>query len=200
MSTDGDWRLTVKFEQEQHARRLFSALKTHGAAALAADKLRHGLVAQREGAWLRVYANSADGLRRAQLTIADALDTENVRAEEQAEHRDGGDQPWRAFDAPTLPERDAPLVAEHHGRGPWGSETEPNRAQAHFELKDRHAAQAFAKELADDGYDVHQAESFVFIFADDAAAAHKLGEELKLRAPANAQLFFAGEGRTTFFI
>ena len=53
-------------------------------------------------------------------------------------------------------------------------------------------------DIAADGYDVHQAESFVFVFADNAAAARKLGEELRSRAPAHAQLFLEGEGRTLF--
>ena len=77
----------------------------------------------------------------------------------------------------------------------WGSDVDPNRIQIHFELDSKHAAQAFAKELAMDGFDIHQVGAFVFIFADDGAAARKLGNALKERAPANAQLFFEGEGR-----
>lgn len=49
--------------------------------------------------------------------------------------------------------------------------------QAHSELASKHEAKAFAGELADDGYDVHQAESFVFLFADDGATARMLGSE-----------------------
>jgi len=70
--------------------------------------------------------------------------------------------------------------------------------QAHFELGDKHTAGVFARELEADGYDVHHGGSFVFVFADDAEGAHKLGEALKAKAPAGAQLFYVGEGRTFF--
>jgi hypothetical protein len=130
--------------------------------------------------------------------VANVIELEGVQVEEQAEHRAGEDAEWASVELPPPPERDAGLVSEHHGKGPWGSEVDPNRVQAHFELGSRHEAEAFATELADDGYDVHQAESFVFIFADDGTAAHKLGDELQKRAPADAQLFYEGEGRTVF--
>jgi hypothetical protein len=195
---DQNWRLTVKFESEGHAHGVFSALKTHAAAALAADKMKDGLVAQRDGEWLRVYAGSDEALRRAQAIVSSALEVEGVHAEEEAQHRASEAAEWQPVDLPPLPDRDAGLGVERHGKGPWGSEADPNRVQAHFELDSRHAAQSFAEQLASDGYDVQHAESFVFIFADDRAAAQRLGEELKQRAPASAQLFLEGEGRTLF--
>jgi hypothetical protein len=196
-SGEHDWRLTVRFESEGHAHGFFSALKTHAAVALAADELNHGVVAEHDGEWLRIYAGSDEALHRAQTIVASALAAEDVRAEEHAEHRAREDADWEPVELSPL-SGEAGLVSEHHGTGPWGAEAEPDRVQAHFELGSRHAAQAFARELASEGYDVHQAESFVFIFADDGAAARKLGATLKERAPANAQLFFEGEGHTLF--
>jgi hypothetical protein len=140
---------------------------------------------------------SDEALHRTQTIVASALAAEDVRAEEHAEHRVREDADWEPVQLPPL-SGEAGLVSEHHGTGPWGAEAEPDRVQAHFELASRHAAQAFASELASEGYDLHQAESFVFIFADDGAAARKLGATLKERAPANAQLFFEGEGHTLF--
>ena len=81
-----------------------------------------------------------------------------------------------------------------------GVKVAPDRVQVHFELADGRAAKRFAAELAADGYDVHQAESFVFVFADDGAAARKLGDELKKLAPADAQLFYEGERRSVLII
>lgn len=175
-------------------------MKTHASAALAANRLKDGVMAEHDAEWLRIYAGSYDALRRAQATVADVLEIEGVAAEEQAERRTGNGAEWESVELPPPPERDASLVSEHHGKGPWGAEAEPNHVQAHFELGNRHAAQSFARKLAADGYDVHQAESFVFVFADGAAAARELGEELRQRAPSDAQLFFAGEGGRTFFI
>ncbi len=195
---DHDWRLTVKFESEGHTHGVFSALKTHAAAALAADRSSQGLVAQHDGPWLRIYAGSDEALRRAQTVVATALEAEGVHAEEQAEHRASETGEWEAVDLPPLPHRDAALGVQHQGKGPWGSETDPNRVQAHFECDSDHAARAFAEQLEREGYDVHHAESFVFIFADDPEAARRLGEELKPKAPANAQLFLEGEGKTVF--
>jgi hypothetical protein len=195
---DHDWRLTVKFESEGHAHGVFSALKTHGAAALAAERLKDGLVAQHEEEWLRIYGSSYDALRRGQAIVASALEAEGVQAEEQAEHRVAQGAEWEPLELPPLPARDARLVDKHRGKGPWGSEADPNRVQAHFELGSGHAARAFANELAGEGYDVHHAGSFVFLFADDAAVARKLGNTLRDRAPAGAKLFFEGEGRTFF--
>lgn len=197
-SNDLDWRLTVKFESKTHAHGVFSALMTHASATLAANRPKDGFVAQHDAEWLRIYAPSADALRRGQATVADVIEREGVQAEEQAEHRTGEKAEWEWVELPPLPERDTSLVSEHHGKGPWGSEVDPNRIQVHFELDSNHAARAFAKELTADGYDVHQAGAFVFIFADDRAAACKLGNALKARAPASAQLFLEGEGRTFF--
>jgi hypothetical protein len=192
---DLDWRLTVKFESGAHAHRIFSALKTHGSAALAASRVKDGVVAEHDEDWLRIYAASGDALRRGQAIVAGVIELEGVRAEEQAEHRPEQNADWASVVLPPPPERDANLVSEHHGKGPWGSEVDPGRVQAHFELASAHQAKAFASELADDGYDVHQAESFVFVFGDDGAAARRLGSELQKRAPADAQLFYEGEGR-----
>jgi hypothetical protein len=200
MTTGGDldWRLTVEFESPENAHGIFSALMTRTAAVLAADKAKEGIIVQHDTCWLRMYGASYDALRRAQAIVVSALEAEGVRAEEQAEHRDADGTGWTPVELPPLTEREAHLVSEHHGKGPWGSEAEPDRVQAHFELGSRHAAQRFAAELAADGYDVHHAGSFVFIFADDGAKARELGSALKARAPADAQLFFEGEGRTFF--
>jgi hypothetical protein len=195
---DLDWRLTVRFESREHAHGIFSALKTHGSAALAASRLRDGVVAEHDEDWLRIYAASLDALRRGQAIVASVIELEGVQVKEQAEHRAAEGAEWASVELPPPPERDADLVSEHHGKGPWGSEVAADRVQAHFELASKHEAKAFAGELADDGYDVHQAESFVFLFADDGAAARKLGSELQKRAPADAQLFYEGDGRTLF--
>ena len=92
--TDLDWRLTVRFESSGHAHRLFTAVKTHAAAALAADRLTGGLVAEHDEEWLRIYAPSRDALQRGQAVIAGALEAENVAAEEQAEHRQNHGAEW----------------------------------------------------------------------------------------------------------
>jgi len=61
---DLDWRLTVKFESKAHAHGVFSALTTHASAALAANRLKDGVVAQHDAEWLRIYAPSDDALGR----------------------------------------------------------------------------------------------------------------------------------------
>jgi hypothetical protein len=192
------WRLTVRFESSAHAHGVFAALKTHASAALVAKRLKDGVVVHHEAEWLRIDASSYDALRRGQAAVAGVIELEGVQAEEQAERRTADGAGWESVELPPPPAQDASLVSEHHGKGPWGSEVNPDRVQAHFELDSRHAAQAFAKELAADGYDVHHAGAFVFIFADDCAAARKLGDALKGRAPAGAQLFFEGHGRAVF--
>jgi hypothetical protein len=196
--SDLDYRLTVRFESGEHAHRLFSTLKTHSAAALATSRLDEGLVAEHDGEWLRIYAPTPDVLTRGQAIIAEVLELEGLRAEEQAEHRTPEDGEWELSELPQPPAQDAALITEHHGRGPWGSETEQERAQVHFELASRHDAQAFAAELANDGYDVHQAETFIYILTDNETQAHQLAEQLNARAPEGAQVFYEGEGRTIF--
>jgi hypothetical protein len=193
-----DWRLTVRFESNAHAHGVFAALRTRASAALAAKRLKDGVVVHHEAEWLRIDADSYDALRRGQAAVAGVIELEGVHAEELAERRSADGAGWESVELPPPPAQDSSLVSEHHGKGPWGSEADPDRVQAHFELPSRHAAEAFAKQLAADGYDVHHAGSFVFIFADDSAAARKLGEALKERAPAGAQLFFEGRGRTLF--
>lgn len=195
--TDLDYRLTVRFEARAHAHQIFSALKTHAAAALAADRLTGGLVAEHDEEWVRIYVRSVDELQPGQAVIAGALEVENVSAEERAEHRTETGS-WEPIELSPLPARDAPLISEHRGQGPWGSEAQSGRVQVHFELTNRHQAETFAGELADAGYDVHQADSFIYIFADDTAEAHQLAKELQERAPADAQVFYEGEGRTIF--
>ncbi len=195
---DLDYRLSVRFESGGHAHRLFSALKTRGAAGLAANRVGNGLIAEHDGEWLRIYAPSADALGRGQAIVASVLEAEGVRAEEQAEHRAPESGGWEQIELPPAPAQEMALISEHHDKGPWGSEAEPSRVQIHFELASRHDAQAFATQLAEDGYDVHQAESFLYILTDDTNQAHQLAEELKSRAPADAQVFYEGEGHTLF--
>jgi hypothetical protein len=193
---DDDWRLTVRFESDAHARRVFSGLRTHAAAAFAADRLKDGVVAEHDGEWLRVYASSQEGLSRAQVIVASAMDTDGVQAEESAEHHDG--RTWQPIDLP--PMRDATHVTEHHGEGPWGADAEPDRIEVRVELADRHEAIALAKALIDAGYEVHRRGSFVFLFAEDHDSALALGEQLRGKAPSTAKLFYMGEGPGTIFV
>lgn len=193
---DDDWRLTVRFESEAHAHHVFSGLREHAAATLAADRLKEGVVAEHDGEWLRVCASSEEGLRRAQEIVASAMGTERVQGEESAEHHDG--RSWQPIELPRM--RDANHVREHHGEGPWGADAEPDRIEVRFELADRDDTIAFAKELSDAGYEAHRRGSFVFLFAEDHESAHALGEQLRGKAPAGAQLFYMGEGRGTIFV
>jgi hypothetical protein len=193
---DDDWRLTVQFESDAHAHHVFSGLREHAAAALAANRLKEGVVAECDGEWLRVYASSEDGLRRAQEIVATAMDTEGVQTEESAEHHDG--RSWQPIELP--PMRDATHVIEHHGVGPWGADAESDRIEVRFEMADRDDAIVFAKELTDAGYEVHRRDSFLFLFADDHDSAHALGEQLREKAPASAKLFYMGEGPRTIFV
>jgi hypothetical protein len=193
---DDDWRLTVRFESDAHAHHVFSGLREHAAAALAADRLKEGVVAEHDGEWLRVYASSEEELSRAQVIVASAMDTDGVQAEESAEHHDG--QGWQPIELP--PMRDATHVTEHHGEGPWGADAEPDRIEVRFELADRHEAITFAKALINSGYEAHRRGSFVFLFAEDHDSAHALGEQLRGKAPATAKLFYMGEGTGTIFV
>ena len=193
---DDDWRLTVRFESDAHAHQIFSGLREHAAAALAADRLKEGVVAEHDGEWLRVYASSEEGLRRAQEIVASAMDTDGVQAEERAEHHDG--RSWQPIELP--PARGANHVTEHQGQGPWGADAEPDRIEVRFEMAHRDDAIPFAKQLTNAGYEVHRRGSFVFLFAEDHDSAHALGEQLRGEAPAGAQLFYTGEGRGTIFV
>jgi hypothetical protein len=193
---DDDWRLTVRFESDAHAHHVFSGLREHAAAALAADRLKEGVVAEHDGEWLRVYASSEEGLRRAQEIVATAMNTEGVQTEESAEHHDG--RSWQPIELP--PMRDATHAIEHHGVGPWGADAESDRIEVRFEMADRDDAIVFAKELIDAGYEVHRRDSFLFLFAEDRDSAHALGEQLRGKAPASAQLFYMGEGQRTIFV
>jgi hypothetical protein len=193
-----DWRLTVRFESGGHAHRVFSGLREHAAAALAADRLKDGVVAEHDGEWLRVYASSEEGLRRAQEIIGSAMDTEGVEAEETAEHHDGGS--WQPIKLPPVPPHEAGQLTEHHVDGPWGAEAEPNRIEVRFEMARRDDASSFAKELTAAGYQVHRCGSLLFLFAEDRDSAHALGEQLRRNAPASAQLYYSGEGPPTIFL
>jgi hypothetical protein len=193
-----DWRLTVRFESRGHAHHIFSRLREHAAAALSADRLKDGVVAEHDGEWLRVYASSEEGLRRAQEIVGSAMDTEGVEAEETAEHHDGDS--WEPIELPPAPPREARRLTEHHGEGPWGAEAEPNRIQVRFEMARREDAIAFTKELIEAGYQVHRCGSFLFLFAEDHDSAYALGEQLRGKAPASAQLYYSGEGPRTIFL
>jgi hypothetical protein len=195
-----DWRLTVEFETEAHASWLFARFREHAAAALAEDRLKHGLAVLRDGAELRVYAASYEALRRAQEVICSFLELGNVKAEELAERHDRESGGWTHVELPPVPERDAEHVVEHHGAAGWGAETEPGRVQVRFELADRAAAIAFAERLHRDGYDVHRRWSYLFLFADDDAAAKKLVPQLSAQAPGDARLFYMEEGPRMWFI
>ena len=197
---DRDWRLTVKFETPDHAHGVFSRLKRHASAALADSRLKKNvLVSEYDGDWLRLYGDSFDALCRGRAIIAEVIKLENVVGEESAEQR-SGQEDWQPVELPPVPQGDQRRVRAHHGSRPWGSEAEPDRDQVRFELATRHDAVAFTSELEADGYDVHRSGSMVFLFADDTASAHRLGEELKERAPKDAQLFYTDEGRRMVFI
>ncbi|HTZ63573.1 MAG TPA: hypothetical protein VMB51_05670 [Solirubrobacteraceae bacterium] len=192
--------MTVRFTSDREAGRIFSRLRSHVAAARAVADLKHLAFARREGAWLRVYAASYDGLRRSQQVVADVIQAEGVSAEETAQHLDAGADSWQPISLPPLAERDERLVVEHRGAAPWGSEAEPDRIQVRFEMPNRDAAVDFADVLTDAGYVVHRCDSFLFLFADDSESAHALADKLLPKAPDGAKMYFMGEGPLTVFI
>jgi hypothetical protein len=194
-----DWRLTVRFLSEGHARAIFASLRRCVAAARASDRLDEGVAAERDHDWLRVYAASYSALRRAEQIIAEVAAGEGVRAEASAQRRDVTARHWEVVPLPPLPESDTSLVAEHRGSTPWGAEAEPQRVQIRFEMPDRNACVAFAETLTRAGYEVHRRGSYLYLFADDHDSAHDIGDQLRAQAPKDAQLYFTGEDSTTVF-
>ncbi len=198
--SDEDWRLSVRFASSGDAHRLLSSLRVHAAAALAADRLKEGVMAEHEGEWLRVYADSRAGLERAQLIINGVMKEKGVAAEEQAAHR-LGPRSWEPVALPAAQAQDGALPRDHSGPADWGADAEATRAQVRFELPGRDSAESFARTLAQAGHEAHRRGSSVFLFADDDAAAHELGESLSAGAPEDARVFYMDEGpEHTIFI
>jgi hypothetical protein len=190
-----DWRLTVRFKSGEDATGIFARLQAKIAATLATRRLGDdGVLAHRDGEWLRLHAASYSGLLRAHQAIVILLGEQH--ADELAQHRSAQSDQWVRLELP-VPEREANLVAEREGSVLWGAEADPERVQIRFEVPDHRACLAFAKELEDRGYEVHTRGSFLFLFADDTQSAHELGQELRASAPSGAQLYYMGEGPST---
>lgn len=197
--SDDDWRLTVRFASDAHAAHLFSILRTHAASALAATKLDDTVIAEHDGEWLRVYAKSNDGLRHAQEAIASAMAIEGVRAEEFTQHRTNKTGDWELIDVPPIPQSAEHRVSSHHGASVWGAEAEPDRVEIRFECLHRNDAINFAATLTAAGYTIHRRGPYLFLFVDDRKSAHTLGDKLRTKAPAGANMYYMGEGYTTVF-
>jgi hypothetical protein len=198
-TSDGDWRLTVRFQSDHQHIAVLAGLSERAAAATAESRIKTLVSARREGPWLRLYATSYDSLSRAQTAISGTLTQWNLNAEERPERFDHHSGQWAPADAPLVSEIEAQRITINRGHGPWGSDTEKNRVTIQLEFEHRSDALDAVKRLIGAGYDAHRTWTMVYLFADDRPAAEELVEQLPDNIGAAAEVFLAGDGPRTFF-
>jgi hypothetical protein len=196
---DEDWRLTMRFKAEHEARGIFTKLRVHAAAAEAATELQDFVFASRDGVWVRAYAGTYDGLRRAQRVIGELVVAQRLEVDEIAEHRRAASERWEQVELSPLSPRERSVCVRNSGVSSWGAEAEPERVEVRFELPDHQSCIDFATKLRREGYEIHRRGSYLFMFADNREAAIALGNVLKQQAPSDAQLYFSGAETTLIF-
>ena len=80
-------------------------------------------------------------------------------------------------------------------KGPWGSDGRPQSHTDALRAGQQSRRTGVCKEFTADGYDIYQAGAFVFIFAEDGAAARELGNAFK--ETSTGQCATAVRGRRT---
>jgi hypothetical protein len=189
--SDGDWRVEVELDDEEHGYSLGERLRALDLDNDAQKRLGGRVIVSRDGSRLFLYAATAQQAREAERVIRELIAEDGLTAEISTTRWHPVEQAWKD---PSIPLPSAPEeIASEHRRIEEDEEQEAEREgvlkwHVRVELPTRADAIELAGRLAAEGRRLHRRWRYVTIDVATEEAATELVERLRDELPDDAEV------------
>jgi hypothetical protein len=189
--SDGDWRVEVELDDEEHGYSLGERLRALDLDNDAQKRLGGRVIVSRDGSRLFLYAATAQQAREAERVIRELIAEDGLTAEISTARWHPVEQAWKD---PSIPLPSAPEeIASEHRRLEEDEEQEAEREgvlkwHVRVELPTRADAIELAGRLAAEGRRLHRRWRYVTIDVATEEAATELVERLRDELPDDAEV------------
>jgi hypothetical protein len=189
--SDGDWRVEVELDDEEHGYSLGERLRALDLDNDAQKRLGGRVIVSRDGSRLFLYAATAQQAREAERVIRELIAEDGLTAEISTTRWHPVEQAWKD---PSIPLPSAPEeIASEHRRLEEDEEQEAEREgvlkwHVRVELPTRADAIELAGRLAAEGRRLHRRWRYVTIDVATEEAATELVERLRDELPDDAEV------------
>jgi hypothetical protein len=189
--SDGDWRVKVELDDEEHGYSLGERLRALDLDDEARERLGRRVVVSRDGSNLFLYAATAEQAEEAERVIREQIARDRLTAEISTSRWHPVEQAWEDASVP-LP-RTPQEIAEERKRLAEAEEQEAEREESwdwhvRVEAPHRDDASELADRLRAEGHHVHRRWRYVTIDIATEEAAIELADRLREEAPAGSQI------------
>ena len=189
--SDGDWRVEVELDDEEHGYSLGERLRALDLDGDAQKRLGGRVIVSRDGSRLFLYAATAEQAQEAERVIRELIAEDGLTAEISTTRWHPVEQAWKdpSIPLPSTPEE----IASEHSRLEEAEEQEAERDgvwewHVRVELPSRADAIELAGRLAAEGRRVHRRWRYVTIDVATEEAATELVERLPDELPDDAEV------------
>jgi hypothetical protein len=188
---DGDWRVEVELDDEEHGYSLGERLRALDLDDEARERLGERVIVSRDGSRLFLYAATAEQAREAERVIREEIAEGGLTAEILTSRWHPIEQAWRNPSVP-LP-RTPDEVAEERKRLEEAEEQEAEREESwdwhvRVELPHRDDASELADRLRAEGHHAHRRWRYVTIDVATEERAIELADRLREQGPAGSEV------------
>ena len=189
--SDGDWRVEVELDDEEHGYSLGERLRALDLDDDARERLGRRVIVSRDGSRLFLYSATSEQAREAERVIRRLAADDNLTAEVSTTRWHPVEQAWKdaAIPLPTTSEE----VAEELGRLEQAEEREAEREgswdwHVRLELPDRRDAADLADALKAEGRRVHRRWRYITVDAATEESATELADRLRNDLPEDSDV------------
>jgi hypothetical protein len=189
--TDGDWRVEVELDDEEHGYSLGERLRALDLDDDARKRLGDRVIVSRDGSQLFLYAATAEQAKEAEDVIRELIAEDSLTAEISTKRWHPVEQAWKEPSIP-LPTT-AQEVAGERQRLEEAEEQDAEREDAwdwhvRVEVPHRDDASKLADRLRAERHQVHRRWRYVTVDMATEEAAIELADRLRDEAPAGSEI------------
>jgi hypothetical protein len=189
--SDGDWRVEVELDDEEHGYSLGERLRALDLDHEARKRLGGRVIVSRDGSRLFLYAATAEQAQEAERVIREQIEEDGLTAEISTNRWHPVEQAWKdpSIPLPTTPQE----IAEERKRLVDTEEQDAEREDSwdwhvRVELPHRDDASKLADKLRAERHHVHRRWRYMTIDMATEEAAIELADRLRDEAPAGSEV------------
>ena len=182
-----EWRVEVDLEDQQHGLTLGERLRSLDLDDEARERLGDRVVVTRDGAKLFLYAASEQEAREAERVARDLVAAEGLSAQTAMTRWHPDEEAWKDPSVP-LPSTDEEKSAEEQRHELAEERAGQHEWEVRVDLPSLRETLELAKQLEDEGLDVHRRWRHLLVGAPTENRAAELAERIRSEAPTEAQV------------
>jgi hypothetical protein len=198
---NGDWRLQVDFQEQEHIRRLFERLDAQDLEHDLSDAFHDRVIVSRDGDRVFLYTGTREQAESAGKLVDRLAAEHGWNVDTELKHWHPTAEEWEDPDLP-LPDDDAARAAEHAELiAAERRETEERgypEYEVRIDLPSHHDAVRFEERLRDEGLPAVRRGKYLLVGATDEDQAKALAERIEAEATAESSVKAEGTWKAAY--